>query len=63
MTKTTIHLVVGMHGVTLLVFHTEIYCWQFQVIRADGAVFCDREVYYTREGAEEAGRNWIVRGW
>jgi hypothetical protein len=60
MTKTTIHLVAGIRGVTLLIFHTETHCWQFQVIIGDGLVFADEAIYYTREGAEEAGRDWIA---
>jgi hypothetical protein len=32
MTQSTIHLVVGIQGMTLLVFHTEAYCWQFRLL-------------------------------
>lgn len=31
MTKTTIHLVTGIQGVTLVVFFTDASCWQFRV--------------------------------
>ncbi len=62
MTKSTIHLVVGIQGMTLLVFHTEAHCWQFRVISSGGAVFGERKLYYTPEAAEKAGRDWIVQG-
>lgn len=45
MTQTTIYQVIGIQTVTLSVFHTEDYGWQFQVISSDGAVCGDRELY------------------
>jgi hypothetical protein len=62
MTKSTIHLIVGIQGMTLLVFHTKAHCWQFRVISSGGAVFGERKLYYTPEAAEKAGRDWIVQG-
>ncbi|MBD2303003.1 hypothetical protein [Nostoc sp. FACHB-190] len=62
MTTTKIHLVVGIHNVTLLVFYTEADCWQFRLISSGGAVFGERKLYYTPEAAEKAGREWIGQG-
>lgn len=38
MNQTTIHLVPGTQGVTLMVFFTEVDCWQFRLISSRGAV-------------------------
>lgn len=62
MTKTTVHLVIGIQNFILLVFPTEAQCWQFRVISAGGAVFGERQLYYSPEAAEKAGRDWIARG-
>ena len=34
MNNTTVHLV----GYTMVVFYTDVHCWQFRVISAGGAV-------------------------
>ncbi len=62
MTQTTIHLIAGIHGFTLLVFFTEVHCWQFRVISSGGAVFGERKLYYSAEAAEKAGREGIAQG-
>ncbi len=62
MLQTTIHQIVGLQGMTLLVFYTETHCWQFRIISSGGAVFGERKLYYTPEAAEKAGRDWIVLG-
>ena len=59
MTQTTVHLVVGIHNLTLLVFYTEAMEWQFRVISSDGEVFGERKLYYTAKAAEKAGREWV----
>ena len=59
MTKTTIHLIAGIQGVTLVVFFTDANCWQFRVISSGGAVFGEQKLYYSAEAAEKAGRDWI----
>jgi hypothetical protein len=53
-----IHLLVGIQGLTLLVFQTDD-CWQFRVLTVGGAVFGQRKLYYTLHAAEKAGREWI----
>ncbi|ALF55340.1 hypothetical protein ACX27_24980 [Nostoc piscinale CENA21] len=63
MTTTKIHLVVGIHQMILLVFYTEIDCWQFRLISPGGAVFGERKLYFTPEAAEKAGREWIQQGY
>ena len=60
MTQATICLVGGIQGVTLMVFCTDAYCWQFRVISSGGAVFGERKFYYLAEAAEKAGRDWIM---
>lgn len=60
--KTTIHQIIGIQGITLLVFYSEAHCWQFRVISAGGTVFGEQKLYYTSEAAIKAGRDWIVRG-
>lgn len=62
MTKTIIHQVIGIHGFTLLVFYSEVHCWQFRVISSGGAVFGEKKLYYSSDAAERAGREWIVQG-
>jgi len=62
MSNTTIYRVIGIGGTTLLVFHTEAHCWQFQLISPGGAVFGERKIYYTAEAALKAGLEWIAQG-
>ncbi|MBD2300757.1 hypothetical protein BCD64_22290 [Nostoc sp. MBR 210] len=62
MTTTKIHLAVAIHQMILLVFYTEIDCWQFRLISPGGAVFGERKLYFTPEAAEKAGREWIQQG-
>ncbi|ABA20128.1 MULTISPECIES: hypothetical protein [Nostocaceae] len=54
-----IHLLVGIRGLTLLVFYTETDCWQFRFLSLGGAVFGERKIYFTAQAAEQAGREWI----
>ncbi len=56
-----IHLLVGIRGLTLLVFYTETDCWQFRFLSLGGAVFGERKIYFTAQAAEQAGREWIYR--
>jgi hypothetical protein len=62
MTQTIIRAVIGIFGVTLIVFYTESHCWQFRVISSGGVVFGERKLYYSAEAAERAGRDWIKLG-
>ncbi|AFY51296.1 hypothetical protein Nos7524_5606 (plasmid) [Nostoc sp. PCC 7524] len=61
MTTTKIHLIVGIHHATLLVY-SQANCWQFRLISPSGAVFGERKLYYTPEAAEKMGREWIGKG-
>ncbi|AFZ56856.1 hypothetical protein H6G54_02835 [Anabaena cylindrica FACHB-243] len=61
--STKVHLVSIIENVTLLVFYTELDCWQFRLISAGGSVFGQRRIYYTPEAAEKAGREWIYQGY
>ncbi|AFZ33511.1 MULTISPECIES: hypothetical protein [Cyanophyceae] len=62
MTQPKIHLLVGIRGAILVVFHTNAKCWQFQIISFQGVVFSEQKVYYTAETAELVGRGWIRQG-
>ena len=57
----TIYLVTQIQSVTLIVFHTEARCWQFQIAITDDLVFVDDSIHYSRESAEQAGRDWIAQ--
>ena len=59
---TKIDSVTIINNVTLLVFYTELDCWQFRLISAAGEVFGKCKLYYTPESAEKAGREWIYPG-
>lgn len=61
MSKTVVHHVIGIDGVTLMVFYTEANYWQFRLISPGGAVF-GRKIYYTAEAALKAGLEWIAWG-
>ncbi|MBD2504927.1 hypothetical protein [Anabaena azotica] len=56
-----IHLLVGIRGLTLLVFYTETDCWQFRFLSLGGAVFGERKIYFTAQAAEQAGRESIYK--
>ncbi|NJO65146.1 MAG: hypothetical protein HC836_45670 [Richelia sp. RM2_1_2] len=56
MIKTVIHAVLGINNCTLLVFYTNVRCWQYRIISSGGSVFGERKIYYT---AEAAGREWV----
>jgi len=62
MSRTTVHLIIGIQETTLLVFHTEAHCWQFRVISSGGGMFGERKIYYSATAAEKAGRDWITQG-
>ncbi|TVP59723.1 MAG: hypothetical protein EA343_19185 [Nodularia sp. (in: Bacteria)] len=63
MSSTKIHLVVGIHNVTLTVFYTEKDdSWQFRLLSPGGAVFGERKLYYSPEAAEKAAREWMSEG-
>ena len=53
MTQTIIRAVIGIFGVTLIVFYTESYCWQFRVISSGVGLFLENvSLYYSAEAAE-----------
>lgn len=62
MSRTTVHHVIGVDGTTLIVFHTQSYCWQFRLISAGGAVSGERKIYYNAEAALKAGLEWVEYG-
>ena len=60
MTEYTIHSVTKANvGVTLVVFHSERYCWQFLIVLNEDLIFTDDTNFLVRDGAEEAGWRWI----
>lgn len=56
----TVYQVITTPGVTLIIFHDETRCWQFQAI-IGGLIFVDDAMHFTRESAEEAARDWLSR--
>jgi len=62
MSKTTLHKVIGIADTTLMVFHTQAYCWQFRLISPGGAVFGERKIYYSATAALKAGLEWVAQG-
>lgn len=62
MSKTTVDQVIGIDGITLIVFHTQAHCWQFRLISPGGSVFGERKIYYSAEAALNAGLEWIAQG-
>ncbi len=61
MSKTTVNPDNVIDGTTLIVFHTEAHCWQFQLISSGGAVFGERKIYYSAEATLKAGLDWIAQ--
>ncbi|MGL4619969.1 MAG: hypothetical protein ACRCZS_13055 [Chroococcidiopsis sp.] len=59
---TKIHLLVGIGGVILVVFHTNAKCWQFQIVSSKGSILGERKIYYSAQAAEGVGREWIKQG-
>ena len=62
MSQTTVHYVVGIDGITLIVFHTEAHCWQLGLISPGGALFGERKIYYSATAALKAGLEWVAQG-
>ena len=58
MIKTVIHAVIGIKDCILIVFHTDVSCWQFRVIY-DGGIYGEKTIYYTPEAAMDAAREWV----
>lgn len=56
MIQTTIHQIVGLQGMTLLVFYTEAQCFNARIISVGGSVFDECKLYYTPEAAKIAVR-------
>jgi hypothetical protein len=62
MTETTIHQIVGIQGVTLLVFFTEALCLQFRLISSGGAVFGDADFTTRLKRLRKPGEIGLHRG-
>jgi len=45
----------------LLVYYSNAHCYQFRVIRADGAVMGEGKIYYTADAALREGLKWAGR--
>ena len=56
----TVYQVITTPGVTLIIFHDESRCWQFQAIIGE-LIYIDDTIHFTREYAEESARNWRSR--
>jgi hypothetical protein len=51
--------IIGIDGLTLLIYYTNARCWQFAVIGEDAKLWQPNKIFYTASGAEVAGRLWI----
>lgn len=56
-----IHLLVGIRGLTLLVFYTETDCWQFRFLSLGGAVFGERKIYFTAQALNKPDVNGLIK--
>jgi hypothetical protein len=61
MTNDKIHIITSINSYTLIIFHTQVKCWQFQVISPGGDVCGELKIYYSAEAAETAGREWVSK--
>jgi len=59
MLSTKVHSINAIENNVLLVFYTNVHCWQFRIITPGQTVFVEYRIYYTPEAAERAGRDWI----
>ncbi|WP_341531972.1 hypothetical protein WKK05_40500 (plasmid) [Nostoc sp. UHCC 0302] len=61
MTTPKIHSLISINNSILVVFYTEMHCWQFRIISDNGAVFGEQKLYNTASAAQVAGRDWIYQ--
>ncbi|MGH2415746.1 MAG: hypothetical protein ACRDEA_19055 [Microcystaceae cyanobacterium] len=54
-----IEKIVGINGLTLIVYYTPADCWQFAVVGKDGQLWQPDDIFSTSEKAESEGRKWI----
>jgi len=51
--------IIGLDGLTLIVYYTDGKCWQFAIIKKDGQLYQPQGIFYTADGAENEGRKWL----
>lgn len=54
-----IEKIVGIHGLTLLIYYTSAEYWQFAVISKSGHLWQPNEIFFTPDAAESEGKKWI----
>ena len=54
-----IEKIIGIDGLTLLIYYTNARCWQFAVIGDDGQLWLPNQIFYTADAAQQAGRVWM----
>lgn len=54
-----IEKIIGIDGLTLLIYYTTARCWQFAVIGEDAKLWQQNQIFYTADAAQKAGRLWI----
>jgi hypothetical protein len=57
--KMRIEKIVGINGLTLLIYYTKAHCWQFAVIGEEAKLWLSNQIFYTASAAEVAGRMWM----
>jgi hypothetical protein len=54
-----IEKIIGIDGLTLLIYYTDARCWQFAIIGENGKFWQPNKIFYTAEAAQRAGRLWM----
>jgi hypothetical protein len=57
--KMRIEKIIGIDGLTLLIYHTDARCWQFAVVGEEAKLWLSNQIFYTATAAEKAGRMWM----
>ena len=53
------HLLGIKGGGLLLVFHTNLRCYQFRVVTSEGEVLGETAIFYTAKAALSEGLRWV----
>ena len=51
--------IIGLDGLTLIVYYTDGKCWQFAIIKKNGQLCQPQGIFNTASGAENEGRKWL----
>lgn len=54
-----IEKIIAINGLTLLIYYTKAYCWQFEVIEKNARLWQPNKIFYSADAAEVAGKMFI----